>query len=200
MFQLRPITAEDIPYLVDLWHLAFTGPINERLFPDTPGLRAWGEHFHRSSLTGPNQRYLKIISDAESAPPFVAFVKWDLDTASPNPEHRFPPWHADSDRDFCDHFFRAMDQARKTIMRGRKHYYLDTLATHPDYQRKGAASMLIQWGCEVADREGMPIWVDASEDGAALYKRFGFQDVSVPGVTPEGASSMLREPVRRDTS
>ncbi|OHW98399.1 GNAT family protein [Colletotrichum incanum] len=31
---------------------------------------------------------------------------------------------------------------------------LDTLVTHPDYQRRGAGSMLLKWGCELAARRG----------------------------------------------
>ncbi|PYH88708.1 acyl-CoA N-acyltransferase [Aspergillus ellipticus CBS 707.79] len=197
MFQLHPITAEDIPYLVDLWYTGFNHPINLRLFPDTPGVRTWLTDFHLSTLVHPDPHYLKITSDTGPALPFIAFVKWDLNTTADDPGHTFPAWHPESDRDFCEAFFGSMDVARRKILQGRKHYYLDTLVTHPDYRRQGAASMLIEWGCEVADRAGRPIWVDASEDGVALYERFGFRDVSVAGVTPEGAVSMLREPVSR---
>ncbi|RAL03360.1 GNAT family N-acetyltransferase [Aspergillus ibericus CBS 121593] len=193
MFQLHPLTADDLPALVDLWYDAFSIPINLRLFPDTAGVRAWLAAYHRASLERPDQHYLKITADSASSPPLVAMVKWDFNTTAPG--HRFPVWHADSDRPFCDDFFGSMDEARRTIMGPRPHYYLDTLLTHPDYQRQGAASRLIRWGCDRADHDGRPIWVDASPEGAALYQRFGFRDVSVPGITPEGAISMLRDPV-----
>lgn len=55
---------------------------------------------------------------------------------------------------------------------------LDTLATHPDYQRQGAGSMLLKWGCDVADRDGVGAYVDGSKDGAPLYSKFGFVDKS----------------------
>lgn len=55
--------------------------------------------------------------------------------------------------------------------------------------------MLIQWGCDRADQDGIPIWVDSSQEGAQIYQRFGFRDVSVLGVTPTGAMSMRRDPV-----
>lgn len=58
---------------------------------------------------------------------------------------------------------------------------LDTLATHPDYQRRGAGSMLVGWGCELADKHGVAAYVDASRAGAPLYQRFGFVDESKPG-------------------
>lgn len=57
---------------------------------------------------------------------------------------------------------------------------LDTLATHPDYQRRGAGSRLIQWGCDLADKNGTMAYVDASKEGAPLYQKFGFVDKSEP--------------------
>lgn len=50
------------------------------------------------------------------------------------------------------------------------------MLTHPDYHRRGAASMLVKWGCELADSEGLPAYVSASREGAPLYARFGFVD------------------------
>lgn len=34
--------------------------------------------------------------------------------------------------------------------------------------------MLLKWGCELADSQGLPIFVSASKEGAPLYAKFGF--------------------------
>ncbi|GLA73536.1 hypothetical protein AtubIFM55763_004461 [Aspergillus tubingensis] len=199
MFHLLPVIEDDISSMVELWYDAFGDPINRRLYPDTLGGRAWLEDYHRASLQSPDQHYLKVVTDRTgSTSPLVAFVKWDFNTTSPG--HHFPPRHVDFDQVFCDTFFGGLDQARRTIMGSRPHYYLDALITHPDYRRQGAASMLIQWGCDRADQDGIPIWVDSSQEGARIYERFGFRDVSVSGVTPTGAMSMLRDPVGGDAA
>ncbi|PYH69377.1 GNAT family N-acetyltransferase [Aspergillus vadensis CBS 113365] len=199
MLQLLPVTEADLSSMVDLWYDTFGDPINRRLYPDTPGARSWLEDYHRASLQSPDQHYLKVVTESTgSTSPLVAFVKWDLNTTSPG--HHFPPRHVDFDQVFCDTFFGGLDQARQTMMGSRPHYYLDALITHPDYRRQGAASMLIQWGCDRADQDGIPIWVDSSQEGARIYQRFGFRDVSVSGVTPTGAMSMLRDPVDGDAA
>ncbi|GFN13964.1 hypothetical protein AtubIFM56815_002773 [Aspergillus tubingensis] len=199
MFHLLPVIEDDISSMVELWYDTFGDPINRRLYPDTLGGRAWLEDYHRASLQSPDQHYLKVVTDSTgSTPPLVAFVKWDFNTTSPG--HHFPPRHVDFNQVFCDTFFGGLDQARRTIMGSRPHYYLDALITHPDYRRQGAASMLIQWGCDRADQDGIPIWVDSSQEGARIYERFGFHDVSVSGVTPTGAMSMLRDPVGGDAA
>lgn len=41
--------------------------------------------------------------------------------------------------------------------------------------------MLVKWGCDLADKDGVSAYVDASKSGAPLYERFGFVDRSLPG-------------------
>jgi GNAT superfamily N-acetyltransferase len=71
------------------------------------------------------------------------------------------------------------------------------LVTHPDFRRQGAASILIQWGCDLADRNGVAAYLDAHEDAAPLYRKFGFKDRNDIGVTSDGAVPMIREPQKR---
>lgn len=76
------------------------------------------------------------------------------------------------------------------------------MGTHPKAQRRGAASLLMAWVTEVADRESLPCWVTASPDAVPLYKKFGFkviEEVTVPlnDNNDQGTytdTCMLREP------
>lgn len=135
----------------------------------------------------------------KATPRIIAYAKWDL--AMPEERgRRYPPWHGDMPEHECDMFFEREENERRRVMGNRRHYCmmihpcflrsgrylpltmtttyidLDTLATHPDYQRRGAGSMLLKWGCELADRHGVALYVDASKAGAPLYERFGFVD------------------------
>ena len=51
------------------------------------------------------------------------------------------------------------------------------MQTHPSHQGRGAASLLMKWGVERADADGLPCYVNAEEAAYALYRRFGFQDL-----------------------
>ncbi|CAL5871089.1 uncharacterized protein PFLUO_LOCUS5335 [Penicillium psychrofluorescens] len=146
----------------------------------------------------------------------VAYAKWDL--AMPDERgRRFPPWHEEMPAAMCEEFFMKEEKNRLRVMGDTKHFCmvcrlsvapgvfvetilhtdclldrekdLDTVATHPDYQRRGAGSMLVKWGCDLADAEGVGAYVDASKDGAPLYAKFGFVDYSPPG---EENSAMAR--------
>jgi len=51
------------------------------------------------------------------------------------------------------------------------------LFTDPEYQRLGAGSMMVKWGCDLADHLFLPVWVEGSEKGHELYLQNGFEDV-----------------------
>ncbi|KAI0103689.1 acyl-CoA N-acyltransferase [Nemania sp. FL0031] len=55
---------------------------------------------------------------------------------------------------------------------------LDLCATHPAFQRRGAASRLVQWGLEEGRRRGIPdATTEASAMGRHVYARMGFRPV-----------------------
>jgi GNAT superfamily N-acetyltransferase len=62
-------------------------------------------------------------------------------------------------------------------MRGRKHWYLELVATRPEYRRKGAAGLLLRWGLEKADQEEVEAYLEASPEGKPVYEHFGFWEV-----------------------
>lgn len=83
-------------------------------------------------------------------------------------------------------------------------WYLGSLAIDPTYQGKGIGKMLMQWGCEQSDRDGLPLYLEATPAGRGLYEKCGFESVEEltwPGVMHEGESYrmaiMVRKPKRR---
>ncbi|KAJ5122772.1 acetyltransferase [Penicillium atrosanguineum] len=175
--KLDLVTLEDSSALIDIWFAAFSDPGSRRLFPHTVGVRSWLEDAIRRDLGRPFQRFLKVIDagskDADEKSRIVAYAKWDLAT----PEERgprYPPWHDDMPRELCEALVSRGESNRKRVMGDQKHIF----ATHPDYQRQGAASILVKWGCDLADVEGLRTYVSASRNGASLYAKFGFVDYS----------------------
>ncbi|KAF7596798.1 hypothetical protein BBP40_012397 [Aspergillus hancockii] len=189
---IEDVVPEDIPKLSDVWFGAFNSPSNQELFPDTPGVHTWWDEANREDLLHkPYQKYLKVI-DSTHPENIVAYGKWDLE-----PDEcvkRYPPWHTESNAKLCNRFFGGIEKQRKRLMGKRKHYYLDMLATNPEYRRRGAASMLVRWGCELADRNGATIYIASSKEGVPLYQRCGFVLLEGLDDTPEGISPMIREP------
>ncbi|KAJ5490140.1 Acyl-CoA N-acyltransferase [Penicillium expansum] len=180
---LEPATIQDVHGITEVWFASFTQPVIGQFFPNTPGMRQWHRDWHMADIQKSHCRYLRVVDpeskDEQGRPRIVAFGKWDL--AMPDERgRRFPIWHADSPYEQCEAFITELEQARKRVMGDEKHYYLDTLGTHPDYQRRGAGSMLVQWGCDLADKDGVAAYVDASKEGVSLYQKHGFVDFNPP--------------------
>jgi GNAT superfamily N-acetyltransferase len=58
------------------------------------------------------------------------------------------------------------------------------LGTLPEYRKLGVASFLVDWAIEQADRDKLECFVDASEKGVPVYKKYGFlpeEPFEVPG-------------------
>ena len=68
------------------------------------------------------------------------------------------------------------------------------MSIHPEYQRQGLGSKLMQHVCEDIDRHNRYGFVSGSPAGVRLYSRFGFEPVGRVE-TPYGPiTSMLRQP------
>ncbi|OJJ67099.1 hypothetical protein ASPBRDRAFT_48119 [Aspergillus brasiliensis CBS 101740] len=195
--RLEPATLADLPALTSLWYNAFTTPSMRTIWPDTPGVRQWwhdaNEHDMRHK---PREKYLKVI-DTSQNDRIVAYAKWSLQTAEERGA-RWPPWHADMDPVHNDKFLKQLETYREELVGGgRANYYLDMLATHTDYRRMGAARLLLEWGCRVADQDGVPVYIDASQAGKPVYERFGFEDRSHVFGDTGALAPMVREPVKQ---
>jgi len=85
-----------------------------------------------------------------------------------------PAWPSESDSALANHFTVNLISKRKDIIRDRKHWYLELVATRQEYQGKGAAEQLLRWGVQMADEEGTECYLEASPEGKPIYERFGF--------------------------
>lgn len=54
---------------------------------------------------------------------------------------------------------------------------LGALGVDPAFQRQGIAARLLKVGLDRADSDGVPIYLEATPDGALMYPKFGFEKV-----------------------
>ena len=65
---------------------------------------------------------------------------------------------------------------------------LTLLATDPHYERRGAGTLLVQWGLDKCKAEHYPAYLEATPEGSGLYKRLGFVFQKRLSVTHEDGS------------
>ncbi|PGH07097.1 hypothetical protein AJ79_06375 [Helicocarpus griseus UAMH5409] len=85
------------------------------------------------------------------------------------------PWLEGKERERCESVLEPMWDMRVKLFGKRRYIYLSAVAVHPDHQRGGAGRVLIQWGIDLANQLGLPIYTESSEDGFHLYEHMGFE-------------------------
>ncbi|GAA5847240.1 hypothetical protein JCM5353_003386 [Sporobolomyces roseus] len=75
-------------------------------------------------------------------------------------------------------------------------YHLHLLAIDPSIQRTGAGTVLLKWVLEQADKEGVACYLESSDIGVGLYRRYGFEEFTEPIVAGKDAE-MIIWPMRR---
>lgn len=106
-------------------------------------------------------------------------------------------WESSSEKERASHVWELYMQPRRKLIREEKlpiicqyarclHYLfthnhangptgLQILCIWPQYQRRGAGTLLVKWGCDLADRINAICTVEASGPGRALYEGCGFE-------------------------
>ncbi|KAI1873015.1 uncharacterized protein JN550_003268 [Neoarthrinium moseri] len=82
------------------------------------------------------------------------------------------PWDPNCD---ADDLLIPVREIKDTILTRKPWMQLDYLAVHPDNQRKGVATALVQSGMKQAEKMGLDIFIHAMKAGVGVYKRLGFK-------------------------
>lgn len=183
------MTESDIPRYADILKAAYYSPSESGISgilctsPPTEVTRQRVIQTHTKSLrTDPTAIYLKA-KNKESGE-ILACAKYHLyshprtqeevDEAAKIGDEEIMPCHNIS-------VYRALFQPFRTahaeIMSTQPHIFLASLVTHPDHERKGCESLLLDWGLTKADELGLRVYLDATNVGKGLYEKKGFRVV-----------------------
>ncbi|GAM91097.1 hypothetical protein ANO11243_091440 [Dothideomycetidae sp. 11243] len=131
----------------------------------------------KSMIEDPHEYWLKVKD--ESSGQIIAGSMWKIHpTVVPQVlDFEYPCTWFDDDAEKKRLVQEAWDQA--ILVRRRlftqPHIELVLIFTEPRYERRGAASMMIQWGCDLADRMFLPVYVQSLRNRNSLYEKFGFE-------------------------
>ncbi|KAL6718774.1 hypothetical protein ACLMJK_003008 [Lecanora helva] len=186
-----PCTPSDAPACAEAYIAAFSpSPRHKVTYGNIPHsdqiqlfTKKFGKDIELHTLATPTQEkyYLKVVDPTTGE--LMAFAIW---VYLPDGYRAEEDWFANVEevpvganerflRDFAGMtgWVRGEHEGRK---RGKAHWLLSMLGTHPKHERKGAAAALIGWPFAQADRDGKRCYVESSVVAYDLYKRCGFSE------------------------
>ncbi len=103
----------------------------------------------------------------------VAFALW---IPPGRPEVEIEPTATDPPTEDLIGKFIALGEAVAAHTPNEDHWYLQTIGTHPDWQRRGIGSLLIGEGVERARCDGLGVYLETETvDNVAYYRHLGFE-------------------------
>jgi len=168
--------------MVDIYFSGWAGnPLQERFFPaSSANARSFWLQSLADEIKDPNARFLVVVdtdSTAEYPGNIVAFAKWVVPGAPPQPPVPDSVWPADGDPTLAGVFFQELVSMHEGNMEERPHWYLEIISTRREYQGKGAGSLLLDWGVQKADDDAVECYLDSTPEGKGLYLKFGFEEI-----------------------
>ena len=185
------------------------GGIASLLRPDLSNKENWEKYVDRhiqSLRDEPDVVYLKVVDTDLEGGKMIAGAKWRInekELSQEAAEKMYPkPQGKDLEKPALVDFFAFLSRVRKQYMGTKPFCFLHILVTDPDHHRRGAGTMLLNWGISKADSLGLPAFLESSAMGKPLYERLGFQtrevvtfDLAKYGLEGTDTNSvMIREP------
>ena len=189
--ELHPLEEADVEAYIDIMWEGFQTDIMGVMYPQGFSPAAHN-HFKASMLRKWRQKpeeikKMKVIdTDLPDDDPFrriVGVSDWnfypharsedELNAKDEESEKEGPP--PGVNEAFCDVFFAQCEKAKREILGGEPFLLLHILVTLPQHHRRGVGAMHLRWGFDKADALGVPVYLESSPTGKALYTRMGFE-------------------------
>jgi ribosomal protein S18 acetylase RimI-like enzyme len=165
---IRPATLDDFPRTALTATRAFAGdPVMRWFFPDDDEYTELAPTLNRFMASRWHATDSLWCTDDG-----VAMAGWfppgrpEVDVESTDIQH--PPWRLER--------FAAIGSAMAEHTPPEPHWYLNMLATHPDWQRQGLGAALMEVVFTIADESGLPCYLETeTNENVAYYRRHGFE-------------------------
>ncbi|KAJ2899395.1 hypothetical protein MKZ38_003067 [Zalerion maritima] len=85
------------------------------------------------------------------------------------------PWLEGEERERAEKVLNPLWEVREKFFGGRPYIYCHVIGVSPAHQGRKAGALLIQWGLEVGEKAGLPVYFESSPSTVKLYERMGFE-------------------------
>jgi ribosomal protein S18 acetylase RimI-like enzyme len=188
---IRIATASDLEGVTTTLTAAFArDPLWSWAFPDPEDLAVLWRFYIRSALRFPN---VWIVGEYAAASVWIPPHETDL---TEQEEERMGSLVTDLIGPRAPQVMELIERFEDSHPRGKPHYYLSLLGTHPDHRGRGLGMGLLSENLASIDAEGAAAYLESSNPANdRRYERLGFKRVG-EFTTPDGectVATMWRE-------
>ncbi|KAL8791340.1 MAG: hypothetical protein Q9195_005959 [Heterodermia aff. obscurata] len=183
---LQPVLAPDLPaaHRLNLSTNHHTEP-NKTIFPNgaSDTTVQYFVDLTRKQLYDPESRVRHMqVRDTETGE-MVSYAMWMFfdnhkrDKGGKDGEEKtgLDSFPADANVEAMRVMFARSTEKKDEVMKGVDAYaYLGILVTHPSHRRRGAATLLLNWGLHLADLHHLPTYLESTPAALPLYQSHGF--------------------------
>jgi len=190
--EVRAATEQDLDGVTATLTAAFeSDPLWGWAFPERDGLEAWWRFFVSSALRYP---WVLVADDYAAASVWIPPGGSELTEVE---EASVEPVLAELVGERAPAVLELLERFDASHPRGRPHYYLSLLGTHPDHRGEGIGMALLAESLARIDAKGAPAYLESSNSANdPRYERHGFARVG-EFERPDGGvtvSTMWRDP------
>lgn len=128
-----------------------------------------------------------LVQDSELEGEIISFAKWNLPSSTSDNEAPWI-WPEGTRLDILDQWTQMVDGAKSKVLGDEPCYRLAFIATDPEHERRGAATILIKWALDRCIEDKTSAYLESTLVAWALYTRLGFTpQEKVPMTFPDGS-------------
>ncbi|KAK4073674.1 hypothetical protein Trihar35433_3148 [Trichoderma harzianum] len=85
------------------------------------------------------------------------------------------PWLIGEQRERAEKILNPLWEVRERLFGGKRYIYCHVIGIDPRHQGRKAGALLVQWGLDLGERAGLPVYFESSPSTVGLYKKMGFE-------------------------
>ena len=129
-----------------------------------------------------------LVQDSELEGEIISFAKWSLPSSTSDNEAPWI-WPEGTRFDILDQWTQRVEDAKSKVLGDEPCYRLAFIATDPDHERRGAATILIKWALDRCSKDKISAYLESTPVAGALYTRLGFTPEEKISITfPDGSA------------
>ncbi|KAI0095553.1 putative GNAT family acetyltransferase [Hypoxylon sp. NC0597] len=120
----------------------------------------------------------------------IAFAKWAHPVSID--ENYIEPhwvWPTGTDLKILGDWTNKTEEAQRHAIGDSPCYRLTFIGTDPEYERRGAATMMVRWGMDQCRKNCVPAYLESTLEAASFYRKLGFEAVEKISLQYEAGNS-----------